>query len=60
MKSRSYIAVVLATAPIISYSTALTYPPGQPGHKGQPGTFEIIGNTLVSAQQVPSMPNSLD
>ena len=27
-------------------------PPGQPVHKGDPGTFEIIGNSLVSAQQV--------
>lgn len=27
-------------------------PPGQPTHKGDPGNFEIIGNSLVSAQQV--------
>ena len=27
-------------------------PPGQPLHSGPAGTFEIIGNSLVSAQQV--------
>ncbi|KAF8159168.1 copper radical oxidase [Crassisporium funariophilum] len=27
-------------------------PPDQPTHPGQPGTFEIIGNSLVSAQQM--------
>jgi hypothetical protein len=27
-------------------------PPGQPSRKGTIGSFEIIGNSLVSAQQV--------
>jgi len=26
--------------------------PGQPIHKGDPGTFEIIPDTLISSQQV--------
>jgi hypothetical protein len=32
--------------------STIASPPGQPVHKGDPGKFEIIGNSLVSAQQV--------
>ena len=37
---------------VIPVVWAQASPPNQPAHKGRPGEFEIIGNTLVSAQQV--------
>ncbi|KAF6763253.1 glyoxal oxidase [Ephemerocybe angulata] len=41
----------LALAGVVNAQTTLP-PPGQPLKKGTPNTFEIIGNSLVSAQQL--------
>lgn len=51
---QSLLYALLAT-PIRTFSQSSSIPPpGQPVHQGSPGTFEIIGNSLVSAQQVSS------
>jgi len=47
----------LLAAPISDSSVApsrsiIVPTPGQPTYKGDPGKFEIVGNSLVSAQQV--------
>lgn len=39
-------------APTLAQSAPTIPPPGQPLHTGAVGQFEIIGNTLVSSQQV--------
>ena len=49
------IRAPFATQPSPTPSTIqleVASPPGQPVYKGDPGKFEIIGNTIVSAQQV--------
>ena len=38
----------IALAQLPSFAPA----PGQPMHRGDPGTFEIIPDTLISSQQV--------
>ncbi|KAF8647070.1 hypothetical protein AX16_006905 [Volvariella volvacea WC 439] len=44
---------LLANAGVARAQTASTLPPpGQPQHTGTPGAFEIIGDSLVSAQQL--------
>ncbi|KAG2012259.1 hypothetical protein CC2G_012291 [Coprinopsis cinerea AmutBmut pab1-1] len=42
---------VATTLPIIR-AQSVHDPPGQPLRKGSPGTFEVIGNSLVSGQQL--------
>ena len=43
------VALTLAQVPAIP-------PPGQPNNTGDVGQFQIVGNSLVSAQQVNSSP----
>ncbi len=51
MKLLFYIPTMVI--PVVWAQDSLSiFPPNQPAHKGRPGEFEIIGNTLVSAQQV--------
>ncbi|KAF8070115.1 glyoxal oxidase [Lyophyllum atratum] len=46
------LAMPMLAALTLGQSTATIPPPGQPSHSGVPGQFEIIGNSLVSAQQL--------
>ncbi|KAF8893528.1 copper radical oxidase [Infundibulicybe gibba] len=47
------VGLYLATNLASIHAQSTTAPaPGQPAHSGTPGTFEIIGNSLVSAQQM--------
>lgn len=43
--------VLVSYLALFVHSKVVT-PPGQPTQTGKPGTFEIIGDSLVSAQQV--------
>lgn len=51
----SYV-VLSAIALTLAQSTDTLPAPAQPQHSGTPGTFEIIGESLVSAQQVGHLP----
>lgn len=47
------IFLLATVAPIaLAQLPSLAPAPGQPMHRGDPGTFEIIPDTLVSSQQV--------
>lgn len=47
MKALRHYSSLFAISLVLAENT-----PGQPQRKGQNGQFELIGNSLVSAQQV--------
>jgi len=51
MPSHLLTALQLASVPLLSLAQTLAAP-GQPTHSGTPNTFEVIGESLVSAQQL--------
>ncbi|KAF9473141.1 copper radical oxidase [Pholiota conissans] len=46
------VSVILFSPISSALSLPVASPPGQPTHKGDAGTFEVIPDTIISAQQV--------
>ncbi|KAJ3512328.1 hypothetical protein NLJ89_g3581 [Agrocybe chaxingu] len=52
MRRPLYLPIAAAAIGTAAQKVSFVTPPGQPTHKGNPGAFELIGNTIVSAQQI--------
>ncbi|KAJ3574744.1 hypothetical protein NP233_g1539 [Leucocoprinus birnbaumii] len=52
MKSLIYSSLLLVSLRLRGVVGEAAPRPGQPQHKGEPGKFRVVGNSLVSAQQM--------